>query len=45
MTQLDGVRKVCGSVAYVPQTPWILNHTMRGNILYGMDYDRNRYDK
>ncbi|PIO70932.1 ABC transporter, ATP-binding protein [Teladorsagia circumcincta] len=45
MTQLDGLRKVYGTIAYVPQTAWILNHTVRGNILYGMDYDRNKYDK
>ncbi|XGW03809.1 hypothetical protein V3C99_015173, partial [Haemonchus contortus] len=45
MTQLDGTRKVCGTVAYVPQTAWILNQTVRANILYGMDYDRNKYDR
>ncbi|KAK6049539.1 ABC transporter, ATP-binding protein, partial [Cooperia oncophora] len=45
MTQLDGVKKISGTIAYVPQTAWILNHTVRSNILYGLDYDRNKYDK
>ncbi|CAJ0589993.1 unnamed protein product [Cylicocyclus nassatus] len=45
MTQLDGLRKVGGTVAYVPQSAWILNQTVRANILYGLDYERNRYDK
>lgn len=45
MTHLDGIRKVSGTIAYVPQTAWILNQTIRGNILYGLDYDRNKYDK
>lgn len=45
MTHLDGTRKITGTVAYVPQSAWILNHTVRGNILYGVDYDRNKYDK
>ncbi|EPB74675.1 ABC transporter transmembrane region [Ancylostoma ceylanicum] len=45
MTHLDGTRKIGGTIAYVPQSAWILNHTVRGNILYGMDYERNKYDK
>ncbi|KAK5971823.1 hypothetical protein GCK32_002081 [Trichostrongylus colubriformis] len=45
MTQLDGVRKIAGTIAYVPQTAWILNQTVRNNILYGMDYDSKKYDK
>ncbi|KJH47400.1 ABC transporter, ATP-binding protein [Dictyocaulus viviparus] len=45
MTLLDGSRNVCGTVSYLSQTAWILNQTVRANILYGLDYDRNRYDK
>ncbi|KAM7471627.1 hypothetical protein LguiA_009810 [Lonicera macranthoides] len=32
-----------GSVAYVPQVPWILSGTIRDNILFGKDYDPERY--
>ncbi|KAJ1345673.1 hypothetical protein KIN20_000262 [Parelaphostrongylus tenuis] len=45
MNHLNGFRKVNGTIAYVSQTPWILNHTVRANILYGLEYDKNKYDK
>jgi len=30
-------------VAYVPQTAWILNATVRDNILFGSPYDKKKY--
>jgi ATP-binding cassette subfamily C (CFTR/MRP) protein 10 len=32
-----------GSVAYVPQAPWIQSGTVCDNILFGKEYDRDRY--
>ncbi|KAJ0759942.1 putative ABC-type xenobiotic transporter [Helianthus annuus] len=32
-----------GSVAYVPQIPWILSGTIRDNVIFGKDYDPIRY--
>ena len=32
-----------GSVAYVPQQPWIQNSTAEKNILFGKDFDEARY--
>ncbi|XP_042499718.1 ABC transporter C family member 13-like [Macadamia integrifolia] len=32
-----------GSIAYVPQVPWILSSTIRDNILLGKDYHEERY--
>ncbi|KAI4355833.1 hypothetical protein L6164_004569 [Bauhinia variegata] len=32
-----------GSMAYVPQVPWILSGTIRDNILFGKNYDPKRY--
>ncbi|XP_047341674.1 ABC transporter C family member 13 [Impatiens glandulifera] len=32
-----------GSIAYVPQVPWILSGTIRDNILFGKEYDPRRY--
>ncbi|ESQ55603.1 hypothetical protein EUTSA_v10024220mg [Eutrema salsugineum] len=32
-----------GSVAYVPQVPWILSGTLRENILFGKNFDSKRY--
>ena len=32
-----------GSISYVPQTPWIVNDTVKGNILLNKEYDEERY--
>ncbi|KAI8838411.1 P-loop containing nucleoside triphosphate hydrolase protein [Chytriomyces cf. hyalinus JEL632] len=34
-----------GSVAYVAQTSWLQNATIRDNITFGEDYDAVRYDR
>jgi len=34
-----------GTVAYVSQTAWILNKTVRDNILFGLPYDEDRYNQ
>lgn len=43
--KLDGEAKVHGSVAYVSQVPWIINGTVRENILFGHKYDPQFYQK
>ncbi|KAJ2025720.1 hypothetical protein H4S03_008804, partial [Coemansia sp. S3946] len=35
---------LCGQVAYVPQQPWIMNATLRSNILFGLKYDESFYN-
>ena len=40
-----GTVEVNGSVAYCGQTPWILNATVRENILFGEPYEEDRYLK
>ena len=30
-------------MSYVQQTPWILNQTVRDNILFGQEFDQTRY--
>jgi ABC-type multidrug transport system fused ATPase/permease subunit len=32
-----------GAVAYVPQTPWLLNASIENNILFGLPMDKARY--
>ncbi|KAG5645383.1 hypothetical protein DXG03_006336 [Asterophora parasitica] len=32
-----------GSVAYVPQTPWIRNTTLRENVVFGQDDEEHRF--
>ncbi|KAI8482476.1 Multidrug resistance-associated protein 5, partial [Branchiostoma belcheri] len=47
---LGQMRVVCGtvgltgSVAYVAQQAWIMNASVRDNILFGEDYDQQRYE-
>ena len=31
-------------MSYVQQTPWILNQTVRDNILFGQEFDHTRYN-
>ncbi|KAJ2040841.1 hypothetical protein GGI08_008016, partial [Coemansia sp. S2] len=36
---------LCGHVAYVPQQPWIMNATLRSNVLFGLKYDESFYNR
>ncbi|KAK2953831.1 Multidrug resistance-associated protein [Blattamonas nauphoetae] len=39
----EGAGVVRGSVAFLPQTPWLLNATVEENIVFGSDFDAERY--
>ena len=39
-----GRLSVAGSIAYVSQQPWILNATVRENVIFGLEIDPVRYD-
>jgi ATP-binding cassette subfamily C (CFTR/MRP) protein 1 len=43
MTRPDGVKE--GYVSYCAQTPWVVNATLRDNVLFGREYDEERYDE
>ncbi|XP_010533091.1 PREDICTED: ABC transporter C family member 13 isoform X2 [Tarenaya hassleriana] len=43
MRRVHGSLLLNGSVAYVPQVPWILSGTVRENILFGKTFDSERY--
>ncbi|KAJ2795671.1 hypothetical protein H4R21_005018, partial [Coemansia helicoidea] len=45
MTKCSGTVDVRGSIAYVPQQPWIMNATLRDNILFGHRFDQAFYDR
>jgi ABC-type multidrug transport system fused ATPase/permease subunit len=32
-------------IAYVPQQVWLMNATVRDNILFGLDYDQEKYQR
>jgi ABC-type multidrug transport system fused ATPase/permease subunit len=34
-----------GYISYCAQTPWVANDTLRGNILFGREYEEHRYDE
>lgn len=41
----NGLASICGSIAYVPQTSWIMNGTIKENILFGCKFDEEFYAK
>uniref|UniRef100_UPI00358FE290 ATP-binding cassette sub-family C member 12 isoform X2 n=1 Tax=Myxine glutinosa TaxID=7769 RepID=UPI00358FE290 len=41
----SGKVSVNGSIAYVPQQAWILHMTVRENILFGEEYEEQRYNE
>jgi len=45
MYKRTGSVKLFGSIAYVPQQAWIVNATVRDNILFGKPFDQERYDQ
>ncbi|KAF9108264.1 hypothetical protein BGX29_001994 [Mortierella sp. GBA35] len=44
MYKHQGSVRVYGRIAYVPQQAWILNATVRDNILFGNTFDQAQYD-
>ena len=36
--------KICGSMSYVEQTSWIQNKTIKDNILFGSQFDADKYE-
>ncbi|KAF9557780.1 hypothetical protein EC968_007434 [Mortierella alpina] len=43
MYKYSGSVVAYGSLAYVAQSAWILNDSVRNNILFGHEYDKERY--
>lgn len=41
----SGEVKVTGDIAYVSQSAWIFSGTVRDNILFGKEYDEEKYQK
>ena len=44
MRRTEGVIKLGGTVGFCPQTAWIQNATVRNNILFGKEFDQEKYD-
>lgn len=45
MDKLNGKLDVVGSVAYVPQQPWIQNLSVMDNILFGAPFNPQCYEE
>ncbi|KAJ2215008.1 hypothetical protein EV179_002538 [Coemansia sp. RSA 487] len=45
MQRKQGEIAIHGQVAYAPQQPWIMNATLRDNILFGLKYDEYFYNR
>ncbi|KAJ1856297.1 hypothetical protein GGH12_004868 [Coemansia sp. RSA 1822] len=45
MIKCNGSVRIRGSIAYVPQQAWILNATLRDNILFGSQFDQEFYER
>lgn len=45
MKILEGNFAVSDSVAYVNQLAWILNDTVKNNILFGSEFNKRKYEK
>ncbi|KAL5164665.1 ABC transporter C family member 3 [Glycine soja] len=43
--KISGTLKICGTKAYVSQSPWIQSGKIEDNILFGKEMDREKYDK
>lgn len=42
---VDPLTGMTSGIAYVAQTAWLQNATVRDNIIFGQPYDKSRYDK
>lgn len=38
-------KEMKGFASYCTQSPWVVNDTLRGNILFGREYDEDRYNE
>ncbi|KAH3686130.1 hypothetical protein WICPIJ_002894 [Wickerhamomyces pijperi] len=45
LRRIDGSVTIAGNVAYVAQLPWIMNGTVKENIIFGHKFDPVFYDK
>lgn len=43
MRKINGNINVNGSIAYAAQQPWIFSGTVRQNILFGKEYNKEKY--
>ncbi|KAJ2083964.1 hypothetical protein H4R24_000407 [Coemansia sp. RSA 988] len=45
LEMLQGSGNVVGRIGYLEQSPWIMNDTLRANIIFGREYDSAYFEK
>lgn len=45
MNKVSGDVNISGTIAYVPQTAWILNATLKDNVLFGKEFNQKLYEQ
>ncbi|KAJ2802117.1 Canalicular multispecific organic anion transporter 1 [Coemansia guatemalensis] len=45
LEMVSGEGKLSGSIGYLEQSPWIMNDTLRANIVFGREFDSEYFDK
>ena len=45
LKKIEGSIKINGKVSYVKQEPFIMSGTLKDNILFGNEYDQQKFDK
>ncbi|KAF9357739.1 Canalicular multispecific organic anion transporter 2 [Mortierella sp. NVP85] len=45
MCKREGTVRKSGRLAYAPQQAWIMNATLKDNILFGSPFDQDKYDR
>jgi ABC-type multidrug transport system fused ATPase/permease subunit len=45
MDPTQGTAETGGRVSFVPQNPWCQNLTLRDNILFGLPFDEEKYER
>ncbi|XP_065862551.1 ABC transporter C family member 3-like [Euphorbia lathyris] len=45
MSKISGSVRLCGTKAYISQSPWIQSGTVEENILFGKKMNRERYER
>ncbi|CAI0374050.1 unnamed protein product [Linum tenue] len=43
--KMSGLVELCGTKAYVDQSPWIQSGKIKDNILFGQEMDKDKYDR
>ncbi|KAI4321713.1 hypothetical protein MLD38_035062 [Melastoma candidum] len=45
LSKITGTLRLCGTKAYVAQSPWIQSGKIEDNILFGLPMDREKYER